>query len=59
MFGKDKKTKFETIEVCIFSSIDVWPPDLDCEDIPYRNFTVLYPDQHKFDGDKDGIGCEK
>lgn len=42
-------------DVCI----DVWPPDLDCEDIPYRNFTVLYPDQHKFDGDKDGTGCEK
>ena len=34
------------------------PPDLDCGDIPYRNFTVLQPDPHRFDGDKDGIGCE-
>jgi len=34
------------------------PPDLDCEDIEYRNFTVLYPDEHRFDADKDGIGCE-
>ena len=38
--------------------IDAWPPDLDCGDIPYRNFEVLSPDQHGFDGDKDGIGCE-
>jgi len=34
------------------------PPDLDCGDIPYRNFKVLPPDPHNFDGDKDGIGCE-
>ena len=35
------------------------PPDLDCKDIPYRNFRVLPPDPHRFDGnDKDGIGCE-
>jgi hypothetical protein len=38
------------------------PPDLDCGDIPYRNFTVRYdvpdPDPHRFDGDHDGIGCE-
>lgn len=34
------------------------PPDLDCGDIPYRNFTVLPPDPHKFDGDHDGVGCE-
>jgi hypothetical protein len=38
------------------------PPDLDCGDIPYRNFTVIYtvpdPDPHRFDGDHDGIGCE-
>jgi len=34
------------------------PPDLDCGDIPYRNFRVLQPDPHHFDGDKDGIGCE-
>ena len=35
------------------------PPDLDCGDIPYRNFTVLPPDPHRFDGDGDGIGCEQ
>ena len=34
------------------------PPDLDCGDIPQKNFTVLQPDPHRFDGDKDGIGCE-
>jgi micrococcal nuclease len=34
------------------------PPDLDCGDIPYRRFRVLPPDPHRFDGDKDGIGCE-
>jgi hypothetical protein len=38
------------------------PPDLDCKDIPYRNFRVLWdvpdPDPHHFDGDHDGIGCE-
>ncbi len=34
------------------------PPDLDCKDIRYRNFKVLSPDPHHFDGDNDGIGCE-
>jgi hypothetical protein len=38
------------------------PPDLDCKDIPYRNFRVVYdvpdPDPHRFDGDHDGVGCE-
>jgi len=34
------------------------PPDLDCGDIPDRNFRVLSPDPHRFDGDGDGIGCE-
>jgi len=34
------------------------PPDLNCGDISYRNFTVLPPDPHNFDSDKDGIGCE-
>jgi micrococcal nuclease len=41
-------------EVCIPPP----PPDLDCQDIEYRNFTVLDPDPHNFDGDDDGIGCE-
>jgi hypothetical protein len=34
------------------------PPDLDCGQIPYRDFTVLPPDPHHFDGDHDGVGCE-
>ncbi len=34
------------------------PPDLDCKDISSKKFTVLQPDPHRFDGDKDGIGCE-
>jgi len=42
-------------DVCIPPS----PPDLDCGEIPYRNFKVLPPDPHRFDGDKDGIGCEE
>jgi hypothetical protein len=41
--------------VCIPSP----PPDLDCKDIPYRNFTVVQPDPHHFDGGKrNGVGCE-
>jgi len=40
--------------VCIPSP----PPDLDCGEIGYSNFKVLQPDPHRFDGDKDGIGCE-
>ncbi len=35
------------------------PPDLDCGDIPYRNFPVVGADPHRFDGDHDGIGCEE
>jgi endonuclease G, mitochondrial len=35
------------------------PPDLDCKDIQHKNFKVLPPDPHNFDGkDKDGVGCE-
>jgi hypothetical protein len=34
------------------------PPDLDCADVPYRNFQVLSPDPHNFDRDADGLGCE-
>ena len=34
------------------------PPDLDCGGISYRNFRVLSPDPHHFDGDGDGTGCE-
>jgi micrococcal nuclease len=38
------------------------PPDLDCGQIPHRNFVVRWdvpdPDPHRFDGDRDGTGCE-
>jgi len=38
--------------------IPPYPPDLDCGEIGYSNFKVVQPDPHRFDGDKDGIGCE-
>jgi hypothetical protein len=38
--------------------IPVYPPDLDCDEIIYSNFTVIGSDPHGFDRDKDGIGCE-
>jgi hypothetical protein len=38
------------------------PPDLNCADIPYKNFRVRWdvadPDPHHFDGNRDGVGCE-
>ena len=39
--------------------IPVGAPDLDCPDISARRFPVLAPDPHRFDGNHDGIGCEK
>lgn len=33
--------------------------DLDCGEIPYRRFQVVGADPHRFDGDNDGIGCER
>ena len=35
------------------------PPDLDCADVSFRRFRVLAPDPHRFDGDGDGVGCER
>ena len=34
------------------------PPNLNCDDISFRNFKVIGNDPHGFDGDNDGIGCE-
>ena len=34
------------------------PPDLDCSEIPKKNFKVTGSDPHGFDADNDGIGCE-
>lgn len=35
------------------------PPDLDCKDVSYKRFKVLPPDPHNFDGNNDGVGCER
>lgn len=41
--------------ICLTPGVDV-----DCSEIPYRNFTVLPPDPFRLDGrDNDGIGCEE
>lgn len=34
------------------------PPDLDCGDVPHRGFPVRGSDPHRFDGDRNGVGCE-
>lgn len=43
-------------------SIPPPPPDLNCPDIPFRNFRVRWdvanPDPHHFDSDRNGIGCQ-
>ena len=33
------------------------PPDLDCGDIGVEGFTVLPPDPHGLDGNRNGVGC--
>ena len=55
--------KEDSKENCDVSYPDVcitpYPPDLNCGDVSYNNFRVVGNDPHHFDGDKDGIGCEK
>jgi micrococcal nuclease len=34
------------------------PPDLDCPQVPFRRFRVVGADPHRFDADRDGVGCE-
>lgn len=41
-------------DVCIASP----PPDLNCNDVPYKNIKVGGDDPHRFDRDADGIECE-
>jgi micrococcal nuclease len=42
-------------DVCIAP----YPPDVNCDDIPDKDITVLPPDPHGLDGnDNDGIGCD-
>lgn len=49
-------------EVCDPSYPDICipppPPDLDCGDVRERRFRVTGADPHRFDGDRDGVGCE-
>ena len=56
-----QSTTVESKENCDPSYPDVCipppPPDLDCKDISYKKFRVLPPDPHRFDGNKNGIGC--
>ncbi len=35
------------------------PPVLDCSDIAQRRFRVLPSDPHRFDPDRNGVGCER
>jgi hypothetical protein len=35
-----------------------YPPDLDCDEIPFKAFKVMPPDPHGFDRDGDGVGCD-
>lgn len=57
-----KEIPKETGENCDKSYPDVciapYPPDLDCGDITFKKFRVIGSDPHRFDSDKDGIGCE-
>jgi hypothetical protein len=41
-------------DVCI----PPYPPDLNCPEFGYKDFSVLSPDPHGFDRDAGGIGCE-
>lgn len=56
------KTSLSKVSQCDASYPEVcikpYPPDLDCKDMHYKNFRVLPPDPHRFDVDKNGIGCE-
>ncbi|HEX2180571.1 MAG TPA: hypothetical protein VHL54_13850 [Actinomycetota bacterium] len=38
--------------------VSIGAADLDCADIPRKDFAVREPDRHGFDADNDGIGCE-
>src|SRR5215208_2130556 len=51
---KCDRTSYPDPNVCI----PPYPPDLNCPDVPYKNFKVTGNDPHGFDRDNDGIGCE-
>ena len=52
--GNCDRISYPDPDVCI----PPYPPDLDCPEIPYKNFHVSGTDPHGFDGDNDGIGCQ-
>ena len=52
--GNCDRTSYPDPDVCI----PPYPPDLNCPDVPYKNFKVTGSDPHGFDRDNDGIGCE-
>jgi hypothetical protein len=52
--GNCDRISYPDPNVCI----PPYPPDLNCPDIPYKNFRVLGSDPHGFDGDNDGVGCD-
>jgi hypothetical protein len=52
--GNCDRISYPDPDVCI----PPYPPDLNCPDIPYKNFEVTDTDPHGFDRDNDGLGCE-
>jgi micrococcal nuclease len=52
--GNCDRISYPDPDVCI----PPFPPDLNCDDVTYKNFKVTGSDPHRFDGDKDGLGCE-
>ncbi len=52
--GGDEQCDPSYPTVCIPSP----PPDVDCGDITFRHFEVKPPDPHRFDGNRDGVGCQ-
>ena len=52
--GNCDRVSYPDLDICI----PPYPPDLNCPDIPYKNFQVTGADPHGFDRDRDGIGCE-
>jgi hypothetical protein len=52
--GNCDRISYPDPDICIRP----YPPDLNCPDVPYKNFQVTGRDPHGFDRDDDGIGCE-
>ena len=52
--GNCDRASYPDTDICI----PTYPPDLNCDDVPYKNFKVTGRDPHGFDRDNDGIGCD-